>query len=358
MNMHSLRSRISPSNIFLLGAAICLSPIALHARPNPNWLDHDRDRPLPPVVDPGTASTQEQPGRPPSDAIVLFDGKDLSQWVAMDGKKTKWVIKDGVMQCVPGSGFIRSLECFGDCQLHVEWATPNPPHGESQGRGNSGVFFGNGRYEIQVLDSYHNKTYADGSAASVYGQYPPLVNASRPPGEWQTYDIIWKAPRFDADGKLKSKAHVTVFHNGVLVQNNVELTGPTSWLERAPYDAHPVKLPIAFQDHGNPVLYRNVWVRELGKPSRKEFLLPDATLDEYCGEYGRGRNTLATVRRHGQDGLLDMTFQGVRFIMHAGSPTHFFATTTDVQCDFNFTDGHQEITVSVGENGGSPVPKK
>ena len=163
-----------------------------------------------------------------------------------------------------GSGYIRTLQNFGDCQLHVEWATPTPPHGEGQGRGNSGVFFGFDRYEVQVLDSYNAKTYSDGQAAAIYGQYPPLVNASLAPGKWQTYDIIYTAPRFDPTGKLISPVRETVIHNGVVVQNNVSLVGPTSWLERAPYSPHPEKQPIAFQDHGNPVRYRNVWVRELG----------------------------------------------------------------------------------------------
>jgi len=337
---------------FLLAALICSSASGLRAEPDPNWLDHDRTRPLPPVVTPATASTQEQPGQPPSDATILFDGKDLSQWVAMDGSPTKWVVKESAMECVPGSGYVRTLRCFGDCQLHVEWAAPTPPHGSSQGRGNSGVFFGYDRYEIQVLDSYENKTYADGSAASVYGQYPPLVNASRPPGQWQTYDIIWTAPRFEADGKLRSKARVTVFHNGVLVQHNVELTGPTSWLERAPYQVHPEKMPIAFQDHGNPVRFRNVWVRELGN-SRKEFMLANSLLDNYCGEYDQGPKV-----SRANDGQLLVTFNGVNFLMRAASPTRFFATTTDVQCEFNFADGKQEATVSVGEDGGSPHPKK
>ena len=332
----------------LAGTVLLTGQINLSAQPDPNWLDHDRNRPQPPVVTPGTFSTQEQPGRPPSDAIVLFDGKDLSQWCAMDGSPTKWVVKNDAMECVPGSGYVRTGECFGDCQLHVEWATPTPPHGEGQGRGNSGVFFGYGRYEVQVLDSYENKTYADGSAASVYGQYPPLVNASRPPGQWQTYDIIWTAPRFDADGKLLSKARVTVFHNGVLVQNNVQLTGPTSWLERAPYRAHPVKLPIAFQDHGNPVRYRNVWVRELGKPGKKEFMLSDKLLDSYEGDYERGPNDTVKVRR-APDGLLSLSFSGATFLMHAQSPTKFFAKTTDVQCEFKPEGAPKEMILSVGE---------
>jgi hypothetical protein len=320
----------------------------LLAQPDPNWLEHDRLRPLPPVVTAGTGNSQEQPGRPPSDAIVLFDGKGLERWVAMDGSPTRWVVKDGAMECVPGSGYVRTLECFGDCQLHVEWATPAPPHGEGQGRGNSGVFFGYDRYEIQVLDSYENKTYADGSAGSVYGQYPPLVNASRPAGQWQSYDIVWTAPRFDAEGKLLSRARVTVFHNGVLVQNDVRLTGPTSWLERARYRAHPEKLPIALQDHGNPVRYRNIWVRELGRPGRKEFMLPESVLESCVGDYERGPGDVVQVRR-AADGLLSLSFGGATFLMHAESPTHFFATTTDVQCDFHLSGPGPEIVLSVGE---------
>ena len=334
----------------LIGALTLLASLDSFAQPNPNWLEHDRMRAQPPVVDPGSFSTQGQPGQPPSDAIVLFNGKDLAQWASMNGTPTKWVIKNDAMECVPGSGYVRTKQCFGDCQLHVEWATPVPPHGEGQGRGNSGVFFGLDRYEIQVLDSFHNKTYADGSAGSVYGQYPPLVNASRPPGQWQTYDIVWTAPRFDPAGKLLSKAHVIVFHNGVLVQNNVELTGPTSWLERAPYEPQPEKLPISLQDHGNPVRYRNVWVRELGQPGRPEFMLADTLLDTYTGDYKRNGNDTISIHR-ASSGLLSLSLGGVNFLMHAESPTHFFATTTDVQCDFDFSGPDKFATVSVGEGG-------
>src|SRR5581483_8723087 len=337
-----------PGLAAVLLAAAGLNSIAF-AAPDPNWLDHDRDRPLPPVVTPATGSTQEQPGTPPSDAVVLFDGKDNSQWVAMDGSPTKWIVRDGYMECVKGSGYVRTVQNFGDCQLHVEWAAPNPPHGEGQGRGNSGVFFGLDRYEIQVLDSFENKTYADGSAAAVYGQYPPLVNASRPPGQWQWYDIIWTSPRFDEQGKVKSPARVTVFHNGVLVQNNVELTGPTSWLERAPYSAHPEKQPIALQDHGNPVRYRNIWVRELGKPGRKEFTLSYALLDSYTGEYGKKSSNPITVTR--EDRQLAVKLNGVKFVLFAESPTKFFAKTTDVQLEFfkNEQGKVDRMVWSVGE---------
>src|SRR6266478_6605900 len=188
------------------------------SQPDPNWLDHDRARPQPGAVTPTTPSTQDQAGKPPSDATILFDGKDVSQWVSLDGSPTKWISRDGYMECVKGSGYVRTLQNFGDCQLHLEWATPSPAHGEGQGRGNSGVFLGLDRYELQVLDSFENKTYADGSAGAIYGQYPPLVNASLPPGQWQIYDIIYTAPRFDDGGKLLSPARVTVLHTGVLVQ--------------------------------------------------------------------------------------------------------------------------------------------
>lgn len=355
-------NRPLPSVLAVCGTVVGLltfnpQPTCL-AQPDPNWLAHDRTRPLPPVIEPGTASTQDQAGKPPSDAVVLFDGRDLSQWAAMDGSPTKWVVENGYMKCVPGSGYIRSLQAFGDCQLHIEWAAPTPPEGRSQGRGNSGVFFGLDRYEIQVLDSYENKTYADGSAGSVYVQYPPLVNACRPPGQWQSYDIVWTAPRFDAEAKLVSPAHLTVFHNGALIQNHVELTGPTGWLGRTPYRAHPEKLPISLQDHGNPVRYRNVWVRELGKPGKKEFTLANAVLQGYKGDYEKGRDDLVKVEVI-QDGLLSVSFNGATFKMFAESRTRFFAKTTDVQCEFQTDDQGkaQGLVVSVGEDGGMKAKK-
>jgi hypothetical protein len=332
--------------MLLLGSTLAASS-SLCAAPDPNWLGHDRERPMATVVDPGTASTQDQPGRPPADATVLFDGKDASAWVALDGSPTKWIVHDGAFECVPGSGYARTLQAFGDCQLHVEWTSPNPPHGESQDRGNSGVFFGFDRYEIQVLDSYQSKTYADGAAGAVYGQYPPLVNVTRPPGQWQTYDIVWTAPRFDADGKLISKARETVFHNGVLIQNNVELTGPTGWIGRVPYKAHPERTPIAFQDHGHPVRYRNVWVRELGNPRHKEFMLPEAVLTSYAGNFGTGQANVVKIARL-PDGLLSLTLAGQEVVMHAESKTKFYALTTDVQCEF--TDDAKGLTLSVGDS--------
>lgn len=240
----------------LLFASSCL------AQSTPQWNIHDMNRPTPPVIAPGTSSTQDSAGKPPSDAIVLFDGKDLSQWLAEDNGPAKWKVENGYVVVVPHTGYIHTKTPFGDCQLHVEFAEPTPPKGESQGRGNSGVFL-MGLYEIQVLDSFENRTYADGQAAAVYGQYPPLVNASRPPGQWQSYDIVFHGPRFDASGKLTRTARVTVFHNGVLVQDNVEIHGRTAIGDVPTYVPTPDKLPLALQDHGDLVRYRNIWIREL-----------------------------------------------------------------------------------------------
>ncbi|HNR34513.1 MAG TPA: DUF1080 domain-containing protein [Candidatus Hydrogenedentes bacterium] len=226
-------------------------------------LVHEEDpakQPQPPVVTPGADNTQ-----PPSDAIVLFDGRDLSQWTSLvPDKPTKWIVQDGAMMPVKGSGMIRTKQEFGSCQLHVEFACPAEVSGEGQGRGNSGVFL-MGQYEVQVLDSYENKTYPDGQAAALYGRKPPLVNACRKPGEWQTYDIVFHRPRFEGD-KVVKRATFTVFHNGVLVQDHVELSGGTGW--KGPhsvtgYVPHGDKGPIELQDHGNPVKFRNIWIREL-----------------------------------------------------------------------------------------------
>jgi len=235
--------------------------------PGQSWRVHDIDRPNPPIVDPGPAvpCTAVRP----SDAIALFDGTNLDAWQQEDGSDAKWILKDdGSMQVKPGSGTLMTREKFGDMQLHIEWATPKPPVGESQHRGNSGVFL-MGRYEIQILDSFENKTYADGQAAAMYGQHPPLVNASRAPGQWQTYDIVFETPRFDEDGELIRPAYATVFHNGVLVQNHMPFLGAT--VHRAVATYHPDSFedpthptgPIKLQDHGNPMRFRNIWVRPI-----------------------------------------------------------------------------------------------
>ncbi len=216
-----------------------------------------------PKTEPAIITPGAKPGDAPSDAVILFDGKDLSGWKSLrDGGEAKWDVTDGYMQVKGGAGDIASKYEYGDCQLHIEWATPAVVKGDSQGRGNSGVFL-MGHYEVQVLDSYNNKTYFHGQAGSVYKQHAPLVNASRKPGEWQTYDIIFHAPKFDEMGKVADRARVTVLHNGVLVQNNSVIYGET-WHDRAPqYIAHSAKGPLKLQDHGNPVRFRNIWVRPL-----------------------------------------------------------------------------------------------
>jgi len=211
--------------------------------------------PEPPVVTPGVA------GAPPSDGIILFDGSGFSEWVGIDGNAPKWQVENGIMTVVKKTGKIETKRKFGDCQLHVEWRTPLVVKGEGQGRGNSGIFLQN-RYEVQVLDSYENRTYSNGQAGSVYKQFMPLVNACRKPGEWQTYDIIYTAPRFNKDDIIITPARITVVQNGILIQNNVELKGNTVNRGMPKYEAHG-KAPIMLQDHDNPVSYRNIWIREL-----------------------------------------------------------------------------------------------
>jgi hypothetical protein len=206
--------------------------------------------PRPVVVTPGDNNA------PPSDAIVLFDGKNLDAWVDGD----QWAVADGVAT-VKKTG-IKTKQEFGDCQLHIEWASPAEVKGEGQGRGNSGIFFMD-RYELQVLDSYENETYYDGQAGSIYKQWPPLVNACRKPGEWQTYDVIFNAPRFNDDGTVLKPGTMTVLQNGIVVQNHAEILGSTAWHKPPEYEKHPAKAPIGLQHHGNPVRYRNIWIREL-----------------------------------------------------------------------------------------------
>lgn len=235
--------------------------------PGSKWHIHDGERPQPKIVTPGEFSTQEKVGSAPSDAVVLFDGTNLDKWKS-GGGPAKWKVENGYVEVVPGTGMLATADEYGpDVQLHVEFATP-PPKGDGQGRGNSGVFFYGDRYEIQVLDNYNNKTYPDGQATAIYGQTPPLVNASRAPGQWQVYDIIFNGPRFK-DGKLETPAYVTVFHNGVLTQNHTQLLGPTPHRTVGVYAPHPEKGRISLQDHGNSIRYRNVWIREL-KPVDSE----------------------------------------------------------------------------------------
>lgn len=213
--------------------------------------------PEPRVITPGSTAANA-----PSDAIVLFDGKNASAWESKSGKAIEWKVDDGCLTVAAGKGEIHTKQGFGSCQLHIEWRTPAEVKGDGQGRGNSGIFF-MGRYELQVLDSYNNRTYSNGQAGSIYKQLAPLVNASRPPGEWQTYDVIFTAPEFYEDGSLRSQARITVLHNGVLVQNNATIQGGTQYIGVAYYEKHSAAEPIILQDHGNPTSFRNIWIRPL-----------------------------------------------------------------------------------------------
>ena len=227
-----------------------------------NWIEWKE----PPIVTPA-----ENNGAP-SDAVVLFDGKDFSAWQGAD----KWKIENGTM--VAGKGDIRTKESFGDCQLHIEWSAPTPATGSGQGRGNSGIFFMD-NYELQVLDSFDNKTYFDGQAGAIYKQTPPQVNATRAPGTWNIYDVIWTSPRFNDDGSLKSPAYITALHNGILILNHFELKGDNPFHRPPQYKKQADKLPIRLQDHGNPMRFRNIWIREtkptIGQQVKKPFLRDD-----------------------------------------------------------------------------------
>jgi len=229
-------------------------------QPNGKWRVHDGKRPQPRLVKPGD-SVNLSPAAAPQDATVLIGSRaDLNAWQMMDGAPATWAMSNGVLST--GKGLIRTRAEFTDFQLHVEFATPSEVKGDSQERGNSGVFL-LGKFEIQVLDSFHNPTYPDGQASAMYGQYPPLVNASKGPGEWQAYDIVFTAPRFTAGGTLDKPAVVTVLHNGILVHNATPFWGPTAHKKIDPYTPDTAKGPLALQDHGNPVRYRNIWIRPL-----------------------------------------------------------------------------------------------
>jgi hypothetical protein len=315
------------------------------AQEEPKWKAHDPARPRPPIVTPAPSNAWQAP---PSDAIVLFDGTDLSRWCDEEGGPATWTIQDGAM--VPGekSGDIFTVQPFGDVQLHVEWASPTPPSGKSQGRGNSGVFL-MGLYEIQILDSFENESYADGQAAALYGQYPPLVNACRPAGEWQRFDLVFRRPRFMPDGTLVRPARMTAFHNGILVQDAAEFRGPTMWLQYLPYTPHPDKLPISLQDHGNPVRFRNIWLRELREheepgPGAIEqppviVLTPDA-LERYTGIYKFSPESESgfEILSDGRQLILEFGKERARVDLVPNSSQRFSMRWTAAHLDFELDD--------------------
>ena len=266
--------------------------------PNDKWLPNDMQRPMPPAISFSSTGV-------PSDAVVLFNGSNLDAWVTRDGSPSKWQIKDGVLEIVPGTGGITSKQSFGDSQIHVEWMEPDPGSSTGQNKGNSGVII-MGVYEIQILNDIDNKTYADGISGSVYGQYPPLVDAGRNPGVWQSYDILFRRPRFDAAGRLITPAHITILQNGVYVQDDVTVTGPTGE-PRAPYVVGPEAAPLSLQDHGEPVKFRNIWIRPL--PQREPDLsytaltpyahLDAADLPAFAGHYQVNENSSIDIQANG-----------------------------------------------------------
>ncbi len=321
------------------------------------WRAHDLNRPAPQVVDPGESRL---PAGVPGDAIVLFDGSNMDRWRSADGP-AKWKIVDGAMESVPNSGYIFTKEDFGDCQLHIEWASPEKVSGEGQGRGNSGVYL-MGKYEVQVLDSFENSTYADGSAGAIYGQYPPLVNASRKPGQWQSYDIIFRRPRFDEAGRLESSARVTVLHNGVLIQDDEEIYGPTNWIQHNNYVSHPAELPLSLQDHGNPVRYRNIWIRRLGaeragpaNPYESEtnsVELSETANSNLLGQYG-------PHRVENRDGELYFIHHGQPLEMIPLSPLKFEFRKTAGNAEFTVDESGtiQSVTLTLDAAGSREIPK-
>jgi hypothetical protein len=328
------------------GLLACLAQEARDGAPPARWRQHDIRRPRPPVVEPAEGPIA---ARAPADAVVLFDGKGLDAWQAADGGPARWKVVDGALETVPGAGPIETRRKFGDIQLHVEWAAPRPPRGTGQDRGNSGVFL-MGQFEIQVLDSYRADTYADGQAGAIYGQYPPLSNASRPPGQWQSYDIAFRRPRFDAAGTLLEPARITVFHNGILVQNNEEPFGPTSWLKWLPYSDQGGRGPISLQDHDHPVHYRNLWLRELPEraaPSPKDLerpkvvTLPAEVLDRYVGQYALNEKPdapKATIAREGGHLVVSFPFRPQPLALEPISETEFDMPYTDGRFTFHKDD--------------------
>lgn len=330
------------------------------------WKQHEMDRPRPQAV---TPATLDLPLAPPQDANVLFDGTDLSQWAAPDGSPAPWKVENGYFEVTPGGGAIQTKGEYGDIQLHVEWASPETPRGTGQDRGNSGILLMGGRYEVQVLDSYNAETYADGQAAALYGQYPPLFNASLPPGQWQAYDIYFRRPRFADDSTVAEPARLTVVHNGILVQNNEELEGQTAWLKTLPYEVHPDAGPIQLQDHGSPVRFRNIWLREM--PERP---VPDASyaernqgiemstaeLDQFTGVYHRGEGENAapiTISREGDRLVADFLYRPGTLELVPVSENEFVLTETAGRVLFQMSE-QGETAGLVFQLGGAEIPAR
>jgi hypothetical protein len=318
-------------------------------------------RPLPPVVEPADFSV----GAPaPADAVVLFDGRDLDAWESSSGGPAEWSVADGAFTVTPGKGTVRTKESFGDVQIHLEWASPNPPHGRGQDRGNSGLFL-MGAFELQILDTYKADTYADGMAGAIYGQYPPLFNATKPPGEWQAYDVAFRAPRFDPTGALREPARITAFLNGVLVQDNEPPVGGTSWLEAVAYEPGATTGPIELQDHGHPVRFRNIWLRNLPErvpateAQRQEpriVAVPTADLDALTGAYGQADGLQVEITRQDDHLLVGLPFRKTPLRIVPVAPLHFVLPSTDGDVTFEKDAAGKATVVNLRIGDGAPRP--
>lgn len=306
------------------------------------WKSHDMSRPRPQVVE---ALPQSLPMPAPANATILFDGKDLSNWTNTKNEAAVWKVENGYMEIVPGTGGIQTKKNFGDVYLHVEWASPYPAKDTSQDRGNSGIFFMS-QYELQVLDSYHADTYADGQAGALYGQVPPRFNVCKPPGEWQAYDIFFRRPRFAVDSSLISPASITVLHNGILIQDNENYAGPTSWLKFLPYKKHADQLPLMLQEHNCAVRFRNIWALPLPEnvspPATYGDMaanIPAMKVENYTGVYDRP-GTTAPVTITAKDNTLFGNFywRPGELEMIPLSPTEFVLKETDAQIKFDLDD--------------------
>jgi len=310
---------------------------ALAQLPN-GWKAHDKERPQPKVVTPGASASDA-----PNDAIVLLGSEGLTGWTDKNGDPSKWQYADGVLESVKKAGYIYTKEKFGDCQLHLEFATPSTVKGKGQGRGNSGVFFYDDDFEVQVLDNFKNETYPDGTVGALYGQHSPLVVACRGPGEWQTYDIVFRRPQFNEDGSLKSAARLTVLLNGILVQDASECYGPTVWLQVGEYEDKGDEARISLQDHGNPVRYRNIWVRRLVEtppvpPTPRPVIeLTAEQTKNYVGKFGR-------VKVKEVDGELFAYLHGKAFKLQVHSLTELSFEKTAGKIEFELDDQGKAIS--------------
>ncbi|AMV40411.1 family 16 glycoside hydrolase [Planctomyces sp. SH-PL62] len=366
--------KVRLGRIVLGGSAVVAASLAtagdqprVASIPTPSgWRQHDVHRPKPTVAEPADWSLAAPA---PPDAVVLFDGRNLDAWESASGGPAEWTVADGGFAVAPGKGAIRTKEEFGDVQIHLEWASPDPAVGTGQNRGNSGLFV-MGAFELQIIDSYKADTYADGMAGALYGQYPPLYNATKPPGAWQAYDIAFRAPRFSPDGALREPARVSAFLNGVLVQDNESLVGGTSWLEAVAYEPGVSTGPIELQDHGHPVKFRNIWLRKL--PERrpptdaerqepKVVALPAAELDALAGSYAEQaeeRGLTIEVTRQGDDLLMRLPFRATPLRIVPIAPLQFVLPYTQGGLTFEKDEKGRAKAVQLTIGDGSPRPLK